>query len=129
MRISIRVFCPGIPSEKSPGGYRYDRDGISTQDTHSVGTLVLHGVPISPLPATIRVFAQSNQLQTRLQIGSFSTIPSIRQTGDKMDVVLPINEATERFLSANQTASIEVESADAGGRAVPFERVTIDVRR
>jgi hypothetical protein len=118
-----------LDSEKSPGGYRYDRDGISTQDTHSVGTLVLHGVPISPLPATIRVFAQSNQLQTRLQIGSFSTIPSIRQTGDKMDVVLPINEATERFLSANQTASIEAESADAGGRAVPFERVTIDVRR
>jgi hypothetical protein len=118
-----------LNTEKSAGRYRYDRDAVNAQEIRGVGTLVLHGVPISPLPATIRVFARSSQPQTRLQIGSFSTIPSLRQSGDKMDVVLPINEAAQRFFAANKAVSVEAEAAGEANLPVAFEAVTIDPRQ
>jgi hypothetical protein len=88
----------------------------------NAGVLVLRGVPISPLPATIRVFVGRAGAAPVL-FGSISTIPA--QTG-KMDAVLPIDQA-HRAMFADRNA-ISVRATNAGSDApVTFDGFAIDL--
>jgi hypothetical protein len=105
---------------KSVGHYRYDRE--STGPVANAGVLVLRGVPISPLPATIRVFVEPADTPPAL-VGSISTIPA--QTG-KMDAVLPISSAQIRLFTNRNEISIRarVTGTDA---PVTFDDFAIDL--
>ena len=110
-----------LDTEKSEGRYRYDREAVIAPISNA-GVLALRGVPISPLPATIRVFVARAGVAPVL-VGSISTIPA--QTG-KMDAVLPINEA-QRTLFANRNA-LSIRATVAGTDApVTFEDFAIDL--
>jgi hypothetical protein len=106
-----------LDTERSPGGYRYDRDRLMEM-VPTTGTLVLHGVPISAQPATIRVFAGGPPNRTLL--GAFSTIPSTGQTTGKMDVVVPIPSVLPQ-----PVGPITAEFAGSG-TAVSFDRAEIE---
>jgi hypothetical protein len=81
-------------------------------------------VPISPLPATIRVFVERAGAAPAL-IGSISTIPA--QIG-KMDAVLPIGQ-TQWPLFATRGATT-VRATVAGTEApITFEDFAIDLPR
>jgi tyrosinase len=109
-----------LNTEKSVGHYRYDRE--STGPVANAGVLVLRGVPISPLPATIRVFVERAGTPPAL-VGSISTIPA--QTG-KMDAVLPISSAQIRLFANRNEISIRarVTGTDA---SVTFDDFAIDL--
>jgi hypothetical protein len=110
-----------IDTEKSIGNYRYDREE-TTGPIANAGVLALRGVPISPLPATIRVFVEDANSAPVL-VGSVSTIPA--QSG-KMDAVLSISEA-QRSLFANRS-EISIRAKLAGTDApITFEDFAIDL--
>jgi hypothetical protein len=110
-----------LDTEKSEGRYRYDRESVG-EPVANAGVLALRGVPISPLPTTIRVFVERAGAAPALA-GSISTIPA--QTG-KMDVVLPIT-ATQRPLFADRNA-ISIRAVVVGTDApVTFEDFAIDL--
>jgi hypothetical protein len=110
-----------LNTEKSDGHYRYDREDIAAPIANA-GVLALRGVPISPLPATIRVFVERVGAAPVLA-GAISTIPA--QTG-KMDAVLPIN-AAQRPLFADRN-SISIRATVAGTDApVTFDGFAIDL--
>lgn len=110
-----------LDTEKSTGSYRYDREDIATPVANA-GVLALRGLPISPLPATIRVFVARGNTAP-VAIGSISTIPA--QTG-KMDAVIPINEM-QRPLFADQ-GTIAIRATVAGtGAPVTFDDFAIDL--
>jgi hypothetical protein len=110
-----------LDTEKSEGRYRYDRE-MTITPVANAGVLVLRGVPISPLPATIRVFVERASAAPIL-FGSISTIPA--QTG-KMDAVLPIDGA-HRAIFAERDA-ISVRATNAGTDApVTFDGFAIDL--
>lgn len=110
-----------LNTEQSSGHYRYDRES-ATGPVVNAGVLALRGLPISPLPATIRVFVERAGSAPTL-VGSISTIPA--QTG-KMDAVLPIN-ATQRPLFADRNAvSIRATVAGTDAPAI-FEGFAIDL--
>jgi hypothetical protein len=110
-----------LDTEHSIGRYRYDRE-TAGGPVANAGVLVLRGLPISPLPATIRVFVERVGAAPVL-VGSISTIPA--QTG-RMDAVLPINEA-QRPLFAEQKA-VSIRTTVAGTDApVIFEGFAIDL--
>ncbi len=110
-----------LDTEKSEGHYRYDREDVAGPIANA-GVLALRGVPISPLPATIRVFVARAGVAPVL-VGSISTIPA--QTG-KMDAVLPIN-AAQRALFVDRSA-IAIRATVAGTDApVTFDDFAIDL--
>jgi hypothetical protein len=110
-----------LDTEQSSGHYRYDSES-ATEPIVNAGVLALRGLPISPLPATIRVFVERAGAAPIL-VGSISTIPA--QTG-KMDAVLPIN-ATQRPLFADRNAvSIRATVAGTDAPAI-FEGFAIDL--
>jgi hypothetical protein len=110
-----------LDTQKSTGHYRYDRES-AVGPVATAGVLALRGVPISPLPATIRVFVERAGAAPAL-VGSISTIPA--QTG-KMDAVLPIN-AMQRPLFAERKG-ISIYAAVAGtDTPVTFEDFAIDL--
>jgi hypothetical protein len=110
-----------LDTQKSTGHYRYDRES-AVGPVANAGVLALRGVPISPLPATIRVFVERAGAAPAL-VGSISTIPA--QTG-KMDAVLPIN-AMQRPLFVERKG-ISIRATVAGTDApVTFEDFAIDL--
>lgn len=111
-----------IDTERSPGHYRYDRE-IAAAQVANAGTMVLHGIPVSPRPATIRVYAEHSG-NTPILVGAISTIPS--QAAGTMDAVLPISGATRQFLASNKSVSVTALVAETSA-AVPFNGFTIDL--
>lgn len=110
-----------LNTEHSNGGYRYDRTQ-ATATIANTGILVLRGVPISPLPSTLRIFVERAD-SAPILAGSISTIPA--QTG-KMDAVLPI--AREQLpLFANRSAITIRAIAVGTGAPVSFGDFTIDL--
>jgi hypothetical protein len=110
-----------LDTQKSIGHYRYDREN-AVGPVANAGVLALRGVPISPLPATIRVFVERAGAAPAL-VGSISTIPA--QTG-RMDAALPIN-TTQRPLFAERKG-ISIRATVAGtDTPVTFEDFAIDL--
>lgn len=109
-----------LDTEKSEGRYRYDRESVGP--IADAGVLALRGVPISPLPATIRVFVTRANAAPIL-VGSISTIPA--QNG-KMDAVLPIN-AAQRPLFADRSAITILATIAETDAPVMFEGFAIDL--
>ena len=109
-----------LATEKSEGHYRYDRNDI--EPIASAGVLALRGVPISPLPATIRVFVERAGAAPILA-GSISTIPA--QTG-KMDAVLPFNELQRPLFADRNPISIRATVAGTD-TPVTFDGFSIDL--
>jgi hypothetical protein len=110
-----------LETEKSEGHYRYDREEIAAP-LFNAGVLALRGVPISPLPATIRVFVERAGAVPAL-IGSISTIPA--QTG-KMDAVLPINAAQRALFADRNAVSVRATVAETDA-PVTFDGFAIDL--
>jgi hypothetical protein len=113
-----------LDTETSAGHYRYDRDRVVGPVTNA-GTLVLHGIPISPLPATISVFAERPNAAP-IPVGSISTIPS--QAGGKMDAVLPITGPLQPVLSGPERISIRAVTAGTDTPVI-FDGFTIELPR
>jgi hypothetical protein len=111
-----------VDSENSVGRYRYDRETLGTP-IGNAGTLVLRGIPISPVPATIRIHAESAGAASML-VGAISTIPS--QATGTMDAVLPISGPARQFFAGNKAISIHATAAETGA-PVSFDGFAIDL--